>query len=122
MGYAYYGNYAIYFEVARVEMLRKLGLSYKELEEKGTWLPVLEFKTKYLAPAKYDDLLTVKVFIQKKPGVRIVFEYEVYNESGKLLNQAETTLVFVSAENGKPTPPPKDFISTIAPYFEKIES
>jgi acyl-CoA thioester hydrolase len=112
MGYVYYGNYATYFEVARVELFRQYGVSYKEMEDEGVIMPVLELKTKYIKPAKYDDLLTIKTRIPSKPGVRITFEYEVYNQNEELLTKAETTLVFVDMKTGRPTQPPQ--------YFEKI--
>ena len=102
MGYVYYGNYATYFEVARVELLRKLGFTYKNLEEEGIILPVLDFSIKYFKPAFYDDLLTIKTIVKEKPGTRIHFEYETYNENGILLNKAETTLVFINRSNNKP--------------------
>ena len=114
MSYVYYGNYASYFEVARVEAFRHIGFSYKEMEEAGILMPVLEYKTKYIKPAKYDDLLTIKVSIKEKPGIKIKFEYEVFNEADLLLNVAETTLVFIN-KMGKPVLPPAIFMS----YFEK---
>ncbi len=112
MGYVYYGNYASYFEVARVELFRAHGVSYKEMEDEGVMMPVLELKTKFIRPAKYDDLLTIKTKIIGKPSVRIKFEYEVYNEKEELLTIADTTLVFVDMKTGRPTQPPH--------YFEKI--
>jgi acyl-CoA thioester hydrolase len=115
MSYVYYGNYASYFEVARVEAFRHIGFSYKEMEEAGILMPVLEYKTKYIKPAKYDDLLTIKVSIKEKPGIKIKFEYEVFNESDILLTVAETTLVFIN-KIGKPILPPAIFMS----YFEKF--
>ena len=80
MGFVYYGNYAMYYEVARVEALRALGISYKVLEENGVMMPVLENWSKYIRPAKYDDLLTVRLLLKKIPEMRITFEYEVFNE------------------------------------------
>jgi len=120
MAYVYYGNYATYFEVARVETFRQIGFSYKELEQEGVMMPVLEYKTKYLRPAKYDDLLTIKVMIKNKPGVRIVFEYEVYNEENILLTVAETTLVFINTTTGKPCQLPPKFTDLIVPYFKEV--
>ena len=102
MGYVYYGNYASYFEVARVDMLRSIGLSYKGMEESGIMMPVLELKCKYIKPAFYDDLLTVKVIISEIPKTRILFNYEVTNESGALIHLGETTLVFVNMETKRP--------------------
>lgn len=118
MGYVYYGNYATYFEVARVESLRSLGLSYKELEDQGVMMPVLENKSKYLAPAKYDELLTIKTTIKKKPAVRIQFDYEIYNESDKLIHIGETVLVFVDMKTGKPCPQPEVMAKLLNPFFD----
>ena len=118
MGYVYYGNYASYFEVARVESLRQLGLSYKELEEMGVMLPVLENRSKYLSAALYDDLLKIVTTIREKPGVRIKFEYEIFNEAGKLIHQGETILAFVDKKSGKPCRPPKVFEEVLEPYFK----
>ena len=95
MGFCYYGNYAQYFEVARVEMLRSLGVSYKMLEDQGILLPVTDFSIKYIKPAYYDQNLTIKTFMRILPNVRIAFDYETFNESGELLNEARTELVFL---------------------------
>lgn len=118
MGYVYYGNYAAYYEMARTEMLRKTGFSYKELEEMGIMMPVLEMNIKYNQPAKYDELLTIKVIIKEKPAVRIRFDYEVYNESGKLINTAMTQLVFVNMASNRPCKAPDIFMKQLEPYFE----
>jgi acyl-CoA thioester hydrolase len=117
MGYVYYGNYATYFEVARVEMLRNLGISYRDLEDSGVMLPVLEYQTKFFNPAYYDENITIKVEVRELPSVRITFHYKAYNEKGKQLNSAYTTLVFVDVKTGKPTKPPEDLISKFKPYF-----
>jgi acyl-CoA thioester hydrolase len=106
MGYCYYGNYAQFYEVGRVEALRNLGFSYRSLEDDGIALPVLEFKIKYLKPAYYDDLLTVKTTVHGITGTRIFFTYEMYNEKGELLNTGETTLVFVNKAKNKPCAAP----------------
>lgn len=121
MAYVYYGNYAMYLEVGRVETLRNLGFSYKELEEQGILMPVVEYKTKYIRPAKYDDLLTIKVFIKQKPTARIVFEYEIFNEGGVLLNTAETTLVFLNKETGRVTSLPESIDKIFTPFFKEKE-
>ncbi|NGM72356.1 acyl-CoA thioesterase [Sphingobacterium sp. SGL-16] len=118
MGYVYYGNYAAYYEVARTEMLRKRGFSYKELEEMGVMMPVLEMNIKYIQPAKYDELLTIKVIIREKPAVRIKFEYEVYNEAGTLLNTGTTQLVFVDMAKNRPCKAPDVFMKQMEPYFD----
>lgn len=118
MGYVYYGNYAAYYEVARTEMLRKTGFSYKELEEMGIMMPVLDMNIKYNQPAKYDELLTIKVSIREKPAVRIKFDYEVYDEAGTLLNTGTTQLVFVDMVRNRPCKAPDVFMRKIEPYFD----
>lgn len=110
MGYVYYGNYATYFEVARVESMKGLGLSYRKLEESGIMLPVLEYNIKYFKPAFYDDELTVITRIEEEPKVRIRFDYTTVNENGVEINAAYTTLVFVDIKTGKPIIAPEEFI------------
>lgn len=117
MGYAYYGNYATWFEVGRVEALRTLGLNYKELEDRGILLPVVDYHVRYLKPAYYDDALTVKTCIPTLPGPRIEFHYKVTNAAGELLTRAETQLVFLDKASGRPTRPPADFMERIEPYY-----
>lgn len=117
MGFVYYGNYSIYFEIARVEMLRELGISYKELEDSGISLPVLEFRIKYLKPAYYDELLTINTIMPELPSARIKFNYETHNANGVLLNVAETTLVFIQSETMKPCQPPDAVLEKIRPFF-----
>lgn len=117
MGYCYYGNYAGFYEVGRVEALRGLGMSYRELEDSGILLPVHTFSIKYFRPAFYDDLLTIKTTIPAMPGARIRFDYQCFNEKGELLNAGETTLVFVSAATKRPCPAPESFLERIRPYF-----
>ncbi|MFK8039027.1 MAG: acyl-CoA thioesterase [Crocinitomicaceae bacterium] len=117
MGYCYYGNYALYLEVGRVEALRSLGMSYKALENMQILLPVLELNIKYFKPSFYDDLITIKTSITKLPKVRIHFEYEIFNEKKELLTKASTVLVFVSKENMKPTHCPKTLSDLLTPFF-----
>jgi acyl-CoA thioester hydrolase len=101
MGYVYYGNYALYYEVGRVELLRKLGVAYSDLEKQGIGLPVLSFDIKYIKPAKYDDLLFLKTTLLELPTNRITFYYECKNEAGMLLNTGKITLVFVDIKTSK---------------------
>lgn len=117
MGYVYYGHYATYFEVARVEMLRSLGFSYKKLEEEGVLLPVLSLSIKYIKPAYYDNLLTIKTVIPEAPAARIRFTYETFNEKHEMINTAETTLVFVNKITGRPTLPPADLMEAMLSYY-----
>lgn len=96
MGYLYYGFYALYYEQGRAEAIRSLGFTYRQLEEMGIIMPVKEMNVKYLRPALYDDLITVKTILKKleKENPEIIFHSELYNESGKLLNEGFVTLVF----------------------------
>lgn len=101
MKYVYYGNYATYFELGRVELFRSIGISYDEIEKQGIWLPVSDYKIKYLKPALYDQKLEIHTFVKKIPGVRIEFEYEIYNEDKIKITEASTTLFFLNAETNK---------------------
>lgn len=112
MGYVYYGNYAQYFEVGRVEAMREAGMSYRELEETGYMLPVVNLQINYLLPAKYDDLITVRTEIVSLKGARLLFHYELLKEDS-ILCKGETTLVFVNKQTMRPVSPPKNFIELI---------
>lgn len=101
MKYVYYGNYAEYFEVARVELFRSLGMSYDEIEKRGIFLPVSEYKIKYLKPALYDQLLEIRTYVRKIPGIRIEFDYEIYNEENVKITEASTTLFFLDSQTNK---------------------
>jgi acyl-CoA thioester hydrolase len=117
MGYVYYGNYAAYYEVGRVEALRALQMSYREMEDSGIMLPVLNYNIKYYKPAFYDDLLFIHTCIPEMPSTRIKFLYKMYNTDAVLLNEGETTLVFVNTKTGKPCQAPSNFIDKLKPYF-----
>ena len=117
MGFVYYGNYATYYEVARVEALRALGISYKSMEKNGILLPVLENYSKYIRPAIYDDLLTLRLYLKKIPDTRITFEYEIFNEAEILLNLGKTTLVFLNRDTTKPVSAPDFILDVLNPYF-----
>ncbi|SHM57720.1 acyl-CoA thioester hydrolase [Chryseobacterium carnipullorum] len=101
MKYVYYGNYAEYLEIGRVELFRNIGMSYDEIENQGIWLPVSEYKIKYIRPALYDQKLEIHTYVKKIPGVRIEFDYEIYNEKGEKITEASTTLFFLDAKTNK---------------------
>jgi acyl-CoA thioester hydrolase len=107
MGVVYHGKYAEYFEMGRVEWLRNLGVSYAEMEKQGVMLPVVSLTMNYKKPARYDDLLTVKTMLKKQEGVKIEFDYEIYNEKHELLTTGYSMLVFVDMKTGRPTSPPE---------------
>ena len=117
MGYMYYGNYAEFYEVGRVEMLRSLGMTYRSMEESGIIMPVLELRCKYIKPALYDQEITVKVIIDKMPALRIHFRYELYNEGQELINLGETTLAFIDIKRKRPCFPSEDFLNRMKVFF-----
>jgi acyl-CoA thioester hydrolase len=118
MGYMYYGNYAEFYEVGRVEMLRSLGLAYSGMEESGIKMPVMELHCRYLKPALYDEEITIKVIMDKMPGIRIHFRYELFNEKEELINTGETLLVFINMKTNRPCLPSQDFLDRLKPFFE----
>ncbi|MEQ9466208.1 MAG: thioesterase family protein [Ekhidna sp.] len=118
MGFVYYGNYPAYYEVARVEGFRALGFPYSEMEDAGVGMPVLDLSIKYHGPAKYDDLLTIKLIIPEMPRARMRFLYEIRNEAGDLVNTGETILAFMNMETGRPVKMPERMKESIAPFFE----
>jgi acyl-CoA thioester hydrolase len=118
MGFVYYGFYAMYYEVARVESLRQLGLTYKEIEAMGIIMPVLENKSRFLAPGRYDEQLRIVTTLREKPGVRIKFEYEIFNEENKLIHEGETSLVFIDKSTNKPCRPPQAMQKVLEPFFK----
>jgi acyl-CoA thioester hydrolase len=117
MGYMYYGNYAEFFEVGRVEMLRSLGLTYRWMEETGVMMPVLEMKCRYLKPALYDEEISIQVSMEKMPGVKIHFKYELFNEKQELIHVGETLLAFINMKTNRPCLPPAEFLAKLKPYF-----
>ena len=102
MGVVYHGNYPQYLEISRVEWLRSLGISYKSMEENGIMLPVISLSINYKKSAVYDDLIKVVVKLKKIPLVRIEFDYQIFNQHGELLADANTVLAFIDIESKKP--------------------
>ncbi len=118
MGYMYYGHYPRLYEMARVELMRELGVSYKSLEDKGIGMPVLENYSKYYKPALYDDILKIEVYIEEKPSLKISFNYKVFNQNEELLNEGFTKLVFMDYLTRKPIRPPKEIELALGNYFK----
>jgi acyl-CoA thioester hydrolase len=118
MNVVYYGNYAQYFEVGRVESIRNLGLSYKDMEASGVIMPVTEMQIRYLRPAQYDDLLTIKTTLRELPTAhKIEFYQEVYNEEGKLLTSGKVSLYFLDAVTRQKTNMPGNLREKLQPFF-----
>lgn len=116
MGFVYYGNYAQYLELGRVALMKKAGISYRDLEEQGIGLPVKSLHIDYKKAARYDDEITILTQVKSMPSNRIRFDYSIFLEN-ELLIEAETTLFFMSLSSGKPMRPPKFFIDQMKVFF-----
>jgi acyl-CoA thioester hydrolase len=113
MGIVYYGNYPQYYEVGRVEALRNLGMTYREMEAQGVFMPITSMNLKYIKPALYDDLLIIRTILKELPAMRIRFFYEIYNEKEALLNTGETVLAFVDIQTRRPVMAPEWFLDVL---------
>lgn len=116
MGTVHHANYVKYFETARWELFRSIGISYYSVEEAGYMLPVTRMQFHFLKTTHYDALLTVKTTLRALKGVRIWFDYELFNEAGELINTAETELAFVRKTDWKPCAPPPFVLEAIAKH------
>ena len=122
MGYLYYGNYAQYYEIGRVEMLRSVGLTYKYMEEeRGILMPVMSMQTRFVRPALYDELMTIRTELRKLPDSTVTFHVEIFNEKRKLVNGGSVKLCFFDRLNNKTIPAPEFLLDKLRPYFEKAE-
>ncbi len=112
MGYIHHGVYPVYLELARIQWLNELGISYKELETNGILLPVYSLSIQYLVPLTFDELIEVRLKLQEPKGAKLVFSYEIFNEQGQKSTRAEVVLFF-AGKNGKPIKPPVEIIEKI---------
>jgi acyl-CoA thioester hydrolase len=118
MGIVYYGHYAQFYEIGRTEAIRQIGYTYKEIEAMGIIMPVIDIHSRFLRPAKYDDLITVKTTLRELPtNPKIVFHTEIFNEQDELLNTGDVTLFFVDAKTMKRCKMPAALKEKLAPYF-----
>ncbi len=117
MGYVYYGNYGYYYEQARSEAIRSIGISYKEIEDSGTMMPITRMNIKYVQPARYDELLTIKTWVPELPHRIILFKYEIFNEQNILVNEGETQLIFIDAMTKKLKTAPPILLEKMKPLF-----
>ena len=119
MGYLYYGNYALYYEIGRSEMLRSLGYSYREMEEKEEiGMPVVSMQQRFVRPARYDELLTIRTSLRKLPDQFITFDVEIFNEAQKLVNSGRVRLCFFEAKNQRTVVAPEVLLAKLRPHFE----
>ncbi|MDD3322574.1 MAG: thioesterase family protein [Paludibacter sp.] len=109
MGTMHHANYVKYYEAARWELFRSIGVSYNSLEQSGVMCPVITMNFKFIKTTRYDELLTVKTRLKAMKGVRMWFTYQMYNEQNQLINEAETEIAFVGRDNWKPCSAP-DFL------------
>ena len=119
MRYVYYGNYPQYYEVGRAEAIRNLGFTYKQLEDLGVMMPVVEMSIRYFRPAFYDDLLTIKTTLHELPKSKVQFHHEIFNEKNELLNQGIVTLVFVDSTTMKRVDMPEVLHEKLSNFFNK---
>lgn len=118
MGFVYYGNYPKFYEIARTETIRSLGISYKEMEERGIMMPVVEINLHYKRPAHYDEVLSIHTFVKEIPrGPKITFYHEIYNENGDLLNEGFVSLAFIRSDDHKPCRIPDFLKELLMPHF-----
>ncbi len=122
MGYVYYGRYANYYEIARVELFRKLGFTYSQLEEEGIGMPVIQMETKFIIPAKYDEIIKINIQIKEIPSTKILFHYKLYNKKNNLINTATTLLTFIDLQTKKAVRTPKKLLEIINNNFSEKEN
>jgi len=118
MGTMHHANYVKYYEAARWELFRSIGVSYNSVEEAGVMCPVIRMNFRFIKATRYDEQLTVKTRLKAIKGVRIWFEYKLFNEQNELINEAETELAFVGRDNWKPCTAPDFLLSAIAEHSE----
>lgn len=119
MGIMHHSNYIVMYEMARTEWLRDMGLTYAEIERRGIMSPIIEVQSKYLYPAFYDEVLTVKVFMDELPSARLNIGSEVYNEAGRLINTGRVTLGFMHSDTRRPCRVPEWFLAALEKYMKQ---
>jgi acyl-CoA thioester hydrolase len=118
MGVVYHSNYFPYFESARAESIRELGYTYADMEKMGVIMPVVDVHCRYLRPALYDDLLSIKTTLKELPvHHKIEFHHEVFNEKQELLAVAKIILYFMEAKGMRRTAMPAQLLEKLQSYF-----
>jgi acyl-CoA thioester hydrolase len=117
MGVVHHSNYIRYFETGRTDLMRRIGLSYKDLEDSGTAMPIANIEVRYLYPAYYDEIICVKSSLKEMPKARVTFHYEIHNEQEKLLATGSVTLAFVNIATGRPQRVPEAMLQVLAEHF-----
>lgn len=119
MGIVHHSNHLRYYELARAEMMRELGATYKALEDEGIMMPVIDVSTKYHAPAYYDDVLSIKTTLTSVPVVKMIFEYKITNQKGELLNTGTVSLAYMHSDTRKACRAPKWFLDKVEANWEE---
>lgn len=113
MGIVHHSNYVKFFEVARTEWLRAMGITYAEMERRGVMMPIVDVAVKYRNPALYDELISVTAFVDEAPKARMVFRYEVRGEDGREIATGSTTLGFIDSQTRRPQRAPQWLMEVI---------
>ena len=113
MGVVHHSIYPQYLEIARLNWLDTLGISYKSMEEEGIMLPVFELNLKYHKPVTFDENIRIETRLRDEPNVKIIFDYSLYNEKGNLVTTGYTVLVFMDAKTRKPVRCPKYMLEAL---------
>ena len=113
MGIVHHSNYVKFFEVARTEWLRAMGITYAEMERRGVMMPIVDVAVKYRNPALYDELISVTAFVDEAPMARMTFRYEVRGEDGREIATGSTTLGFIDSQTRRPQRAPQWLLDVI---------
>ena len=113
MGIVHHSNYVKFFEVARTEWLRAMGVTYAEMERRGVMMPIVDVAVKYRNPALYDELISVTAFVDAMPMARMIFRYEVRGEDGREIASGSTTLGFIDSQTRRPVRAPQWLLEVI---------
>lgn len=119
MGTMHHANYVKYYEAARWELLRNIGVPYSSVENAGVMCPVIRMNFRFVKITRYDELLTCVTTLKAIKGVRVWFEYKLYNEQNELINDAETELAFVGLNDWKPCKAPDFLLEAIEKFKNK---
>ena len=119
MGIVHHSNYVKFFEFARTEWLRAVGLTYAEMERRGVMMPIVDINVKYRQPAYYDELLSVTAIVEDMPMARMLFKYEIRGEDGRDIASGSTTLGFIDKETRRPQRAPKWLMEVLERVFQE---
>lgn len=119
MKIVYHTHYLDYFEVARTEALRSLGLPYKSLEDAGIIMPVVDLSLNFRSPARYDDVLEIRTVMTASPTItRVTFNYETRRKNEtEILVTGHVTLCFIDVERNRPIRAPESFRDVLEKLF-----